>query len=160
MRQEHIQAHRTPPVPHSSSLCAPSSRVPKPRFNAPETVRGARGNKESRSDWPESGRFLTGSVSLGSFVLSARVLLAVLASSRPSCGQGKPLCLIFLSQGVPFARRVCVVVARGRLPCARPSRYIYSLGTSARSRRIGNFKRGRMSRDGKPSRAAPHTQTQ
>ena len=46
MRQEHNQAHRTPPVPHSGSLCAPSYRVPKPRFSSPGTVRGLRGKKE------------------------------------------------------------------------------------------------------------------
>ena len=49
MRQEHNQAHRTPPVPHSGSLCASRYRVPKPRFCAPETVRGLRGKKRIRS---------------------------------------------------------------------------------------------------------------
>ena len=59
MRQEHNQAHRTPPVPpHSGSLCAPSSRVPKPRFSAPETVR-APWRTESSSWLARAGPFGT-----------------------------------------------------------------------------------------------------
>ena len=135
MRQEHNQAHRTPPVPHSGSLCAPSYRVPKPRFSAPETVRGLRGKKNSVCYWPESSRsgFPTGSGSLGSSLLLLRAgrrmccfLLGCAFRVLPSCGHGKPLCLMLLSQGLPFVRRVCGAVRR-RITSKRPALCIISV---------------------------------
>ena len=101
MRQEHNQAHRTRPVPHSGSLCAPSCRVPTPRFNAPETVRGPVEKRIALLIGSQSGLFPNWFCFFGLVrPLRARVLLSVLASMRA-------LCLIFLSQGAPFVGRVC-----------------------------------------------------
>ena len=99
------QAHRTPPVPHSGSHCAPSSRVPEPRFSAPETCRGPCRKKNHVSCWPEPSRSEppTGSVSSGSFVrvgdlrvscpcafsaLCSKLvlILATRSSVSPTCG--------------------------------------------------------------------------
>ena len=126
MRQEHNQAHRTPPVPHTSSLCAPSYRVPKPRFRAQETVRGLRGKKEFGLLLARAEPFGTLKNGSGSFwVLPAClrpgrvccVLLSVLrASSQPFCGTASLSASSFYRKAYHF----CVVeVAFG----SHPSRF-------------------------------------
>ena len=131
MRQEHNQAHRTPPVPHSGSLCAPSSRVPKPRFSAPETVRGPRGKKNCHRDWPEPGRseLKNGSVSLG-FVCCARFESAVFRAWQAALPH------LSLARRTTFVRRLysrCrssvqqVALVAHVHPSRSPSRYIYFL---------------------------------
>ena len=88
--------------------------MPKPRFNAPETIaRGPRGKQNGAPYWSQSGRSglskLVLTLSKNSDETLCRVFFFSL--SRPCCRRRQPLYLTFLSNAVVLLVRVVCLVA-------------------------------------------------